>query len=174
MWVGSLYDKSILISQMFVFTIALTAICVPISYYFIANSFNKSIRFLALLLPLVFYSSLVLFDFFGYKENSLALATLTTIIINTFFIIAIMALKTTLKIMALLFSVLLKSCIPIAITFVLYHLMPNIDINSANSTSSFIQLVSTLFCTVLIPLLIYYFIEESTRKKIVIFLKSKF
>ncbi|HCF03062.1 oligosaccharide flippase family protein [Flavobacterium sp.] len=173
-WVGTLYDKSILISQMFVFTIALTAICVPISYYFIANSFNKSIRFLALLLPLVFYSSLVLFDFFGFKEYSLASATLTTILINTFFIIAIMAFKTTLKIMSLLFSVLVKCSVPVIITFVLYNLIPTIDINSANSTSHFIQLGMSLFCTVLIPLLVYYFIEESTRKKIVFFLKSKY
>lgn len=174
LWVGPLYDKSILISQMFVFTIAITVICNPISYYFIANSLNKSLRFLALLLPLVFYSSLVLFDFFGLKENSLALATLTTMLINAFFNIVIMSNKTTLKIVPLLFSAFLKCSVPVAITVVLYQLIPTIDINSANSTYNYFQLGSTLFCTVFIPLLVYYFIEESTRKKIVIFLKSKY
>lgn len=174
LWVGPLYDKSILISQMFVFTIALTAICIPVSYYFIANAFNKALRFLALLLPLVFYSSLFLYDFFGFKESSLASATLTTILINTFFIMAIMAYKTTLKIVPLLFSVLIKCSVPVAITVVLYQLIPTIHINPAKSTYNYIQLGSTLFCIVLIPLLVYYFIEESTRKKIVIFLKSKY
>ena len=172
LWVGPLYQKSILISQMFVFTIALTAICVPISYYLIANAFNKALRFLALLLPLVFYSTFFLYDYFGFKEVSLASATLTTIIINTIFYIAIMAKTTTLKIMPLLFSVMIKCSLPVVIALILYLLIPGMHLNSTNTSYNYVQLCSKILCTVIIPLFVYYFIEESTRNKILIFLKS--
>jgi O-antigen/teichoic acid export membrane protein len=172
LWVGPSYQKSILISQMFVFTIALTAICIPISFYFIANAFNKTLRFLALLLPFVFYSSLFLYDYFGFKEVSLASSTLTTIIVNTFFFIGIMAKKTTLKIMPLLFSVMIKCTMPVVIALILYLLIPRMHLNPTNTSYSYIQFCSTFLCTVAIPLFVYYFIEESTRKKIAIFLKS--
>jgi O-antigen/teichoic acid export membrane protein len=125
-WVGDSFFESILISRFFVLTISLTAFCVPISYYLIANSLNKILRILALLLPVVFYSSLIIYDYLEFNEKALASATLTTIFVSLVYNIVVMINKGGVLILKLYISLLKNSLIPIIVVLFIFSILPAI------------------------------------------------
>lgn len=162
-WVGDVFVKSILISRYFILTISLTALCIPISYYMIANSYNRIMRFTALILPVVFYSSLILFDYFGLEEKALATATLTTITLNTLFNLAFIINIGGSEITHLYFSLIKKIIFPIIILFILVFYLPPVHVLIKGDVEIYLKLGIIIFITTLIPLLVYYLLEKSTR-----------
>lgn len=162
-WVGHNFFESILISRFFVLTISLTAFCVPISYYLIANSFNKILMILALLLPVVFYSSLLIYDYFGFNEKALASATLTTIFISLVYNVAVMIKMGGTIILKLYISLLKNSIIPIIAILFIFNLLPKITKITKGSIEVYFKLGFYMIITSFIALLIYYLIEKNTR-----------
>ncbi|TXF77526.1 lipopolysaccharide biosynthesis protein [Chryseobacterium sp.] len=163
-WVGRVFEKSILISRYFILTISLTALSIPISYYMIAKSYNKIMRFTALTLPIVFYSSIILFDYIGLEEKALATATLTTISLNTLFNIAFIITIGGSGIKHLYFSLIKKIIIPILILLVIVYYIPPIQVLFKGDIEVYFKLGIIIFITTIVPLIVYYLLEKSTRK----------
>jgi O-antigen/teichoic acid export membrane protein len=172
-WVGDIFFKSILISRFFVLTISLTAFCVPISYYLIANSYNRILRILAFSLPIIFYSSLILYDYFGFNEKALASATLTTISISVVYNIAVMIKKGGVIILKLYFSLIKNSIIPIIVLLLVFRILPSITNITKGAIDVYFKLGLTMIIASLIPLLVYYIMEKSTRTILIRYFKFK-
>ena len=167
-WVGNAFSDSILISRFFVFIIAMTSFCIPISYFMIVNSFNRIMRIMALILPVLFYSCLLLYDYYGLGEKSLALATMTTIFCNLIGYVYFLGTLLGTKIIDFYVSLLKKIILPLISLYVIYWLLPPLFINIKGDLISYLKLGTYVVFTMIIPLFVYYVREKSIRT---IFLK---
>jgi len=156
-WVGSQYLTSVMISNLFVLTIAFSAVSIPLSYILIAKSKNYILRLSAIILPVIFYSCFLVFHFL-VGEKSLAIAKVLTIFIGA--CITIWGVYSTIipNLFSIYWDILKKMILPIGILIVHLYLFPApLDLRFRN-VSSFVELSYYMVPAVFIPLIIYYYI----------------
>lgn len=156
-WVGKLYLSSVLISDLFVLTIAFSAISIPLSYVLIAKLQNKVLRFSALFLPIIFYLSLWVFHVY-LGEKSLAYAKVLTIFLGSCITIWGIYKNVVSGIFSLYFEAIKKMLLPLLLLLICFYLFPAPSDLEFRNFQSYIQLSYRIIPSALIPILIYYFI----------------
>lgn len=161
-WVGYNYMSSVFISQLFIVTIAITAILIPSGYLLIAKSQNAILRINAIILPIIFYTSLIVLNFY-IGDKSLAIAKGTTVFcgfIVTFYFINQLLGRRVVK----LYGELLKTIFfPIVVMLILFWLLPNSHNLESQTFNAYYTIAWHIIPSLIIPLTIYYLIETQTR-----------
>lgn len=156
-WVGSQYVSSVLISDLFVLTIAFSAISIPLSYVLIAKLQNKVLRFSAIILPIVFYSSLLTFHVY-LGEKSLAFAKVLTIFLGSCITIWGIYKNVIPSIFSMYSKAVKKMLLPMLLLIGCFYLFPAPADLEFRNFNSYMQLSYRMIPSVLFPLVIYYFI----------------
>ncbi len=172
-WVGVSYRSAVLISRIFVITIALTAINIPIGYLIIAKAFNKVLRLNSILLPLIFYASLILFDYSGLSGLSLAVAKFVTIFVNLVINLVIIIRLLGKDVLYLYIDLAKKTVLPLVMIAILFYFIPFNQKMEKGSLISFLNLGVRAGVVFLLPMLTYYLMEEKSRNQIKQLLKRK-
>lgn len=162
-WVGVAFLDSIFISRVFVLTISLTALYIPMGYIIMAKAMNNLLRTNAIILPLIFYGSMAFLYYIGLKTESLAISKLFTILINLLLYFIFMYRYFGISILQLYLGILLKMIFPLTVFFLLVKLMPDLTLFKFGSFESYLSISKRLFTVTLIPLILYYILESFTR-----------
>lgn len=162
-WVGVEYESSIILSRIFVVTIAVTALYIPISYLIIAKSFNKVLRINALSLPLVFYTSLFIFGSLGITNEALALSKLITIVLSLILYIYYLIKLFNKSFLSIYLEFFRKIILPIFIFFFIVLLMPVPIKIIKGDFYSYVNLGLAILLPTIISIVVYYISFKDIR-----------
>lgn len=169
-WVGYSYLPSVLISQLYIITTALSSgLSVPINFLIIAKSQNAILRFNAIILPLLFYSSLIVLNLY-IGDKSLVVAKVITIFCGFALILYAIYKILGLRVLKLYGEALKTIIFPIVVMAILFRLFPNSCDIVPKTFNAYFTLSWHMLPPLLLPLAIYYIMEAQTRN----FLISKF
>lgn len=161
-WVGYDYTSSIFISQLFIITTALTGLAIPSLYLIIAKAQNAVLRINAIILPVIFYTGLVIFNFY-IGDTGLAIAKVITVLCSFSLIFYSIIKIIGIKVLKLYGEAVKTISLPIAVMSILFWLLPNSHYIEPKTLNAYFNLAWHIVPAVLIPLAIYYLLEIQTR-----------
>jgi O-antigen/teichoic acid export membrane protein len=168
-WIGSQYQTSILISQLFILISGLSGLTIPLSYLLLTKSKNRVLRLYAIILPIIFYGSLVLFN------DYLGVITLAVAKVITIFSSCLITFIAVYKILGSHFfifylKILKKMFLPVIVMILLIAIVPyNYDV-APRSFLALVQVALHIFPAVVIPSLIYIFLDEQLKETFIKFI----
>lgn len=161
-WVGYDYLSSIFICQLFLITTALTGLSIPIGYMIIAKSQNTILRINAIILPVIFYTSLAVLNFY-VGERSLAIAKVITIFCSLILVLYFIHKILGSKILKFYKEATKTILLPILSMAIIFWLLPNSQNIEPKTFNAYYTLAWNIIPALLIPLLVYYLMETQTR-----------
>ena len=167
-WIGNGYATSIFISQLFLITSAFSALSIPITYLILAKSENTILRINAIILPIIFFGSLILGSYY-FEKNTLAVSKLVTIFCSfslTFYFIIKLIGK---RIWHLYLNAFKTIIIPLIVMLFIFKILPDFGHIQIRSKQSYFELIWHILPSLIIPIILFYLINPQTRQ----FLLSK-
>jgi hypothetical protein len=125
------------------------------------------------LLPLIFYASLILFDYSGLSGLSLAVAKFVTIFVNLVINLVIIIRLLGKDVLYLYIDLAKKTVLPLVMIAILFYFIPFNQKMEKGSLISFLNLGVRAGVVFLLPMLTYYLMEEKSRNQIKQLLKRK-
>ncbi len=172
-WLGIQYVDSIYISQIFIIVALINALIIPNNYLILAKEENRQLRITALILPAVFFLSLVIL--FPYLNgSSLAISKLITIFLSGMFTFYF-TFKTTEKAnLSLYYNCIKNSFLSILFLILYFYTLPNSISEMHKSTFTTFKVILQIFLPIIISISIYYFNDKEIRITVFNLIKSYF
>ena len=171
-WLGCNYSSSVYISQLYVATAALShGFLVPISFLMISKSQHAVLRVASVTMPIVFYSSLFIFHFY-FGNESLAYAKILTAIFNLTLTFYLVSNNLGIKSLNVYASVLKKIIFPIVVMLILFWKLPVTYFEDSSKIVAYFRILAAVSPSLIIPLVLYYYLDVEIRCRFVRFLDS--
>lgn len=161
-WVGYNYVSSVLVCQLLIVTVALTAINIPIGYLILAKSQNFILRINAIILPILFYGCLLLFNFY-LADKTLAVCKLITISSSLCLTIYLSYKKISPTILNAYLIPMKYIFFSVLVLVSIYYFLPNSTVIKPKTVTSYFNLMWHIVIPLGTSMLCYYLSDFELR-----------